>query len=80
MGLLTRIAAIGMAGFVMVQSYVGITGHNKTGANLGAWFDGTSNKLVMDQRLMRMLLFAIMILKGAGPFSLDWVIRHFMRP
>ena len=38
-GFLTRLAAIGMIGFVVVQSIVDITGHGVGGADLGTWFD-----------------------------------------
>lgn len=79
LGLFTRLAALGMVGFVLVQSCVDITGHGKTGQDLGAWFDGAPGSLIMDQRLLWIVLFAIMITKGAGPFSLDWVLKRFSR-
>lgn len=67
-GLLTRLAALGMAGFVVVQSLTDIRGH---GAAAGAWFDRASDALILDQRAFWMLLLAALILKGAGPFSAD---------
>jgi putative oxidoreductase len=70
-GLFTRLAAMGMVGFVLVQSIVDITGHGVTGRTLGAWFDAPSDALIMDQRLMWMVLFAVLIVKGAGPLSID---------
>jgi len=60
-GLFTRLAAIGMIGFVFVQSIVDI--------------DGPSNALILDQRLMWVLLFAILIVKGAGPLSVDRLLN-----
>ena len=68
---LTRLAALGMIGFVIVQSYVDVSGHGVGGKDLGAWFDGPSGSLIMDQRLMWVLLFMILVVKGAGPLSLD---------
>lgn len=70
-GLFTRLAALGMAIFVAVQSYVDVTGHMVDGKTIGGWFDGPSGALILDQRLMWMVLFAILLVKGAGPLSLD---------
>lgn len=71
LGLFTRLAALGMVGFVLVQSYVDINGHGVAGKTLGAWFDAPSGSLIMDQRLLWMVLLSILIVKGAGPISLD---------
>jgi putative oxidoreductase len=51
-GLLTRISAIGMIGFIVVQSLTDLNGHDKWGDGLvlGAWFDAPSNSLIMDQQ------------------------------
>ncbi|MEM6617936.1 MAG: DoxX family protein [Pseudomonadota bacterium] len=75
-GLFTRIAAIGMVIFVVVQSYVDVVGH---GIALDAWFDGPSNGVILDQRLLWLMLFAVLIVKGAGPLSLDRVLTG-LRP
>lgn len=71
-GLLTRLAALGMVGFVVVQSLTDIFGH---GAATGAWFDRASDALILDQRLLWGLLFLVLILKGAGPISADRVLH-----
>jgi putative oxidoreductase len=68
LGLFTRLAALGMVGFVVVQSLTDIVGH---GAAAGAWFDRASDALILDQRALWMLLFLVLILKGAGPLSVD---------
>ena len=68
LGLLTRIAALGMVGFILVQSLTDIFGH---GVETGAWFDRTSDALILDQRAFWMLLLAVLVLKGAGPLSVD---------
>jgi putative oxidoreductase len=71
-GLFTRLAAVGMAGFVLVQSLTDIFGH---GAESGAWFDRASDALILDQRAFWMLLFLVLIVKGAGPLSADRMLR-----
>jgi putative oxidoreductase len=68
LGLLTRLAALGMAGFVLVQSLTDIFGH---GVETGAWFDRASDALILDQRAFWMLLLVVLALKGAGPLSVD---------
>lgn len=76
LGLLTRLAAFGMVGFVIVQSAVDVYGHGVRGQDLGGWFDGPSNALILDQRLMWMVLFAILIVRGAGPISVDYLLAR----
>ena len=73
LGLCTRIAALGMVGFVMIQSLTDIRGH---GADAGAWFDRASDALILDQRALWMLLFLVLILKGAGPLSVDRLVQR----
>ncbi|GHA40229.1 hypothetical protein GCM10008927_00400 [Amylibacter ulvae] len=68
LGLFTRLAALGMMGFVAVQTLVDVTGH---GAKFGGWFNNQSGELIADQRLFWYLLFATLLIKGAGPISLD---------
>ena len=71
LGLFTRIAAIGMAVFVLIQSYVDIAVHKVDAGTIGALFDRHSDSLVMDQRALWLFLLAVLILKGAGSLSLD---------
>ena len=68
LGLLTRAAALGMVGFVLVQSLTDILGH---GAAAGAWFDRASDALILDQRAFWVFLLAVLVLKGPGPLSAD---------
>lgn len=68
LGLLTRLAALGMIGFVLVQSLTDIFGH---GAAAGAWFDRASDAVILDQRAFWVFLLAVLVLKGAGPLSAD---------
>ena len=77
LGLLTRFAALGMAGFVAVQSLTDVFGH---GVGFGAWFDRASDAVIADQRALWMLLLAVLVVKGAGPLSADRLLGNFLRP
>lgn len=71
-GLFGRLAALGMIGFVIMQSATDIIGHGATDAkSLGAWFDAASGSLIMDQRALWILLLIVIVVKGSGPLSLD---------
>lgn len=68
LGLLTRFAALGMMGFVVVQSLTDVFGH---GVAAGGWFDRASDGVILDQRAFWLLLLAVLLGKGAGPVSAD---------
>lgn len=70
LGFLTRAAAFGMIGFVVVQSLTDIYGHSASDA-LGAWFDRFPDALIMDQRALWIFLLLVLVVKGAGPLSFD---------
>lgn len=72
LGLITRLAALGMAGFVLVQSLTDLYGH---GAEAGAWFDRVSDALILDQRALWTFLLVVLVVKGGGPLSADWLLR-----
>ncbi|MEQ9693408.1 DoxX family membrane protein [Shimia sp. SDUM112013] len=69
-GLLTRLSALAMIGFVVVQTVVDVAGH---GVKLGGLFDNAVT--LLDERLLWVFLFAVIALKGAGPLSLDRLFR-----
>jgi putative oxidoreductase len=71
LGILTRLAALGMIGFIAVQSVVDILGHDLAGKDIGTWFDQASGALILDQRAFWVLLLLILVIKGAGPLSFD---------
>ncbi len=73
-GLFTRLAALGMIGFVIVQSLTDIHGHHADAATIGAWFDRASDSLIMDQRAFWMFVLITLVLRGAGPLSVDRLI------
>ena len=70
-GLLTRLAALGMIGFVTVQSIVDIAGHGLGPKDIGGWFDAAPGSLILDQRAFWMFLLLFIVIKGAGPVSAD---------
>lgn len=73
LGVFTRLAALGMIGFVTVQSLTDLYGHGGIAHSetLGAWFDRVPDSTILDQRAFWMLLLATLVLKGAGALSLD---------
>ncbi|MGJ8610701.1 MAG: DoxX family protein, partial [Octadecabacter sp.] len=75
-GLFTRFAALGMIGFVIVQSLTDLYGHGGIEhiETVGRWFDGQPSGAILDQRSFWTLLLITLVLKGAGPLSLDRVL------
>lgn len=69
-GLLSRFAALGMIGFIWVQTIVDVAGH---GAALGNWFTAAPN--ILDQRTLWTFLLLVIVVNGAGPLSVDRVLR-----
>ncbi|MEM1006290.1 MAG: hypothetical protein AAGB28_03660 [Pseudomonadota bacterium] len=69
-GLLTRLAALGMIGFIWVQTLVDVYGHNIA---LGGLFENSIT--LMDQRVMWTFLMLVIVINGAGPISLDRLLR-----
>lgn len=76
-GLFTRLAALGMIGFVVVQSLTDLYGHGaiEHAGTLGAWFDKAPDALILDQRAFWMLLLVTLVIRGAGALSVDRVLR-----
>lgn len=72
LGLFTRLAALGMAGFVLAQTWVDVIGH---GAALGRLFDRHADGLI-DTRALWLFPLILLVLKGAGPVSLDRVLAR----
>ena len=73
-GLFTRLASLGMIGFIAVQSLTDIFGHGIAGADIGRWFDAESGSLIFDQRGLWVFVLASLFFSGAGPVSLDRVL------
>jgi putative oxidoreductase len=74
-GFATRIAALGMIGFVTIQSLTDIVGHMVDAKTVGRWFDAVPDALILDQRAFWVVIFVTLVIKGAGPISVDRLIR-----
>lgn len=74
LGLFTRLAALGMIGFVVMQSLTDIYGHGADASTIGSWFDRISDAHIMDQRAFWVFVLLLLVIKGAGPLSLDRVL------
>ncbi|MFY0681312.1 MAG: DoxX family membrane protein [Thalassovita sp.] len=72
-GLFTRLSSLAMVGFVVVQSLTDLYGHGGIAhaETLGALFDRFPDSVILDQRGFWMLALLVLIIKGAGPLSLD---------
>lgn len=77
-GLFTRLAALGMIGFVVVQSLTDLYGHGGIAhaETLGAWFDRIPDSAILDQRAFWMLILITLVIKGAGALSLDRILSR----
>jgi putative oxidoreductase len=80
-GLFSRLAALGMIGFVVVQSLTDVYGHRMADAKtLGAWFDKAADSAIMDQRLFWVFVLSVVVFKGAGALSVDALLRARRQP
>lgn len=75
-GLFTRIAAIGMIGFIAVQSLVDILFHGADEKTIGALFDRFSDSVITDQRSLWVFLLIYLVIRGAGAISLDHLLSR----
>ncbi len=71
LGLFTRVAALGMIGFVAVQSFVDVAFHGADAKTTGALFDRFSDSLIVDQRSLWVFLLIYLVIRGPGLLSLD---------
>ncbi len=80
-GLFTRAAALGMIGFMAVQTFVDITVHGADEKTIGAWFDNDPSSLLSDQRVLWVFVMLVLVIKGAGYLSLDHLLgRKYASP
>ncbi|WP_292292478.1 DoxX family protein [Marivita sp.] len=77
-GLFTRLAALGMIGFVVVQSLTDLYGHGGIAhaETLGAWFDRVPDSAILDQRAFWVLILVTLVIKGAGALSVDRILSR----
>lgn len=77
LGLFTRIAAIGMIAFIVVQSWVDIAVHQIGAETIGAMFDRFPDGLIADHRLLWVFPLVYLAVRGAGAVSLDhWLLAR----
>jgi putative oxidoreductase len=72
-GLLTRAAALGMIGFIAVQTYVDINFHGTDEKTLGRLFDTIPDSVISDQRTLWIFVMLVLVINGAGYFSIDFI-------
>ncbi|WP_422917835.1 hypothetical protein [Salipiger thiooxidans] len=82
LGLATRLAALGMIGFVTVQSLTDLYGHGAIAHDetVGALFDRMPDAMILDQRLLWMFLMVTLVLKGGGWLALDRGLSRLATP
>ena len=76
-GLFTRLAALGMIGFVVIQTLTDLYGHGGIAheGTLGAWFDRLPDSIVLDQRAFWVFVLLYLVFRGGGPLSVDRLLR-----
>lgn len=75
LGLFTRLASVGMIGFILVQSLVDVLFHQVDAATIGNLFDRFPDAVILDQRLLWIGLLLPLVAKGGGALSIDRLIR-----
>ncbi|MDZ7823154.1 MAG: DoxX family protein [Ahrensia sp.] len=73
-GLFSRLAALGMIGFVIVQTYVDVNFHGLEGKFVGSMFDRLPDAVVWDQRLLWCFVLLIIVVNGPGKLSIDHLL------
>lgn len=74
LGLFTRLASLGMIGFIAVQSYVDIAFHGIDDKTVGALFDRFPDAMISDQRLLWVFVLLVLVVRGGGTLSLDRIL------
>ena len=77
LGLFARLAALGMIGFIGVQTLVDITVHKVGPETIGAWFDRFPDAAILDQRLLWLVPLVFVVIRGAGYVSLDALLERW---
>lgn len=78
-GLFSRIAALGMIVFIIVQSYVDVAFHGLDGKFVGAMFDRFQDAIIFDQRLLWIFVLLVIVVTGPGKLSLDYMLGRRYR-
>lgn len=80
LGLFTRLAALGMIGFIAVQTFVDVYVHKVGAETVGAWFDRFPDGVIADQRLLWIVPLAFLVMRGGGLVSLDALFGRLLLP
>ncbi|KGF69564.1 DoxX [Hoeflea sp. BAL378] len=75
-GLFSRLAALGMIGFIAVQTLVDVTVHQIGAEAIGGLFDRFPDSIIADQRLLWLVPLSVVVLKGPGLLSLDHLLAR----
>lgn len=77
-GFATRLSSLAMIGFIAVLTLTDLYGHGAIGVpeTLGAWFDGKPDSVILDQRLLWLVPLILLVVRGAGPISIDGLLRR----
>lgn len=70
-GLLTRLSAVGMLIFILVQSYVDMAFHGVTSEVAGQWFDRLVDGAIFEQRLFWSFPLLYLVIHGPGLVSAE---------
>lgn len=75
-GLFTRFTSLGLIGFIVVMSIVDVQFHGLDAKSIGTMFDRVQDQIIADQRLLWIFPLIYLVLRGAGPVSVDGLLRH----
>ena len=76
LGLFSRLVALGMIGFIAVQTIVDVTLHTIGAEATGSVFDRFPDAMIADQRLLWLFPLLYLVVKGAGMVSLDAILAR----
>ena len=76
LGLTTCLAALGMVGFISLQSLTDLYGHGGLAQpkTLGVWFDKFPDGIIFDQRAFWLFTLLFLLLKSGGAVPLDRIL------
>ena len=77
-GLATRLAALAFIGFIAVMTFVDIHFHAVGAETIGQLFDSVHNSAILDQRLLWLMPLLLLITKGPGILSVDYLLTRWL--
>jgi len=76
LGLFTRVASLSLIGFIVVMSIVDVQFHGLDAKSIGMMFDRVQDGIIADQRLMWIFPLVYLMIRGAGPVSVDALLAR----